>query len=72
MTMSVISVGEERDANRCTLISHFERKKDKLCKTMTFLKVIARFSKNVINMIISCLNKSKTHFGYLQSLEQKK
>ena len=38
MALSVISIREERAAYRCTLINTFERKKDKLCKTMTFLK----------------------------------
>ena len=52
MAMSVISLGEERAANRCTLINTFERKKGTLCKRMTFLKDIACFSKNVIKMII--------------------
>ena len=37
---------------------------------MTFL--IAYFSENGVKMIIWCLNKWKTLFGWLQSFKQKK
>ena len=41
------------------LFNHFWKKKNKLLKTMTFLKDIAFFSENGVKMIIWCLKNEK-------------
>ena len=46
MALTVISIGEESATNRFCLINTFKRKKNKLLKTMNFLKDIAYFSEN--------------------------
>lgn len=58
MALTVISMGEERATSRCYLII-FERKKNKLLKTMTFLKDIAYFSENCIKNDYSMLKQIK-------------
>ena len=52
-------MGEERATSRCYLII-FERKKNKLLKTMTFLKDIAFFSENGVKNDHLMLRKWKT------------